>query len=46
VACPVPLMAASLPFYSAALAQGRHKEDTAALFAVLQQMAPGPEDNA
>ena len=46
VSCPVPLMAASLPFYSAALAQGRHKEDTAALFAVLQQMASGPEDKA
>jgi len=42
----LPLMAASLPFYSAALAQGRHKEDTAALFAVLQQMAPGPEETA
>jgi 3-hydroxyisobutyrate dehydrogenase-like beta-hydroxyacid dehydrogenase len=36
--CPVPLMAASLPFYFAALAQGRDKQDTAALFAVLQQM--------
>lgn len=35
---PVPLMAASLPFYHAALAQGRHKEDTAALFAVLERM--------
>lgn len=35
---PVPLMSAALPYYSAALAQGRHKEDTAALFAVLQQM--------
>lgn len=43
VACPVPLMAATLPYYSAALAQGRHKQDTAALFAVLQQMAPGQE---
>jgi hypothetical protein len=31
-------MAASLPFYAAALAQGRHKEDTGALFAVLEQM--------
>lgn len=39
VACPVPLMAATLPYYSAALAQGRHKEDTAALFAVLKQMS-------
>jgi len=36
--CPVPLMSASLPFYFAALAQGRDKQDTAALFAVLQQM--------
>jgi 3-hydroxyisobutyrate dehydrogenase-like beta-hydroxyacid dehydrogenase len=35
---PVPLMAASLPIYAAALTQGRDKEDTAALFAVLQQM--------
>lgn len=35
---PVPLMTASLPFYFAALAQGRDKQDTAALFAVLQQM--------
>jgi L-threonate 2-dehydrogenase len=41
VECPVPLMAASLPFYSAALAQGRHRQDTAALFAVLQQMTGG-----
>ncbi|MES2970290.1 MAG: NAD(P)-dependent oxidoreductase [Pseudomonadota bacterium] len=38
VDCPVPLMAATLPFYSAAMAQGRAREDTAALFAVLQQM--------
>ena len=35
---PVPLMSATLPYYSAALAQGRHKQDTGALFAVLQQM--------
>ncbi|WAJ26390.1 NAD(P)-dependent oxidoreductase [Antarcticirhabdus aurantiaca] len=42
VRAPVPLMAASLPYYVAALAQGRDKEDTAALFAVLQQMSqPG-----
>jgi 3-hydroxyisobutyrate dehydrogenase-like beta-hydroxyacid dehydrogenase len=38
IGAPVPLMAASLPFYAAALAQGRHKEDTGALFAVLEQM--------
>ena len=40
---PVPLMAASLPFYHAALAQGRHKQDTAALYAVLQQMTEPSE---
>jgi putative dehydrogenase len=33
---PVPLMTASLPYYVAALAQGRDKQDTAALFAVLE----------
>jgi 3-hydroxyisobutyrate dehydrogenase-like beta-hydroxyacid dehydrogenase len=38
IGAPVPLMAATLPYYAAALAQGRHKEDTAALFAVLEQM--------
>lgn len=38
---PTPLMAASLPFYFAALAQGRGKEDTASLFAVLKGMT-GP----
>ena len=36
--CPVPLMAASLPYYAAALAQGRDKQDTAALFGVLRQL--------
>ena len=39
VDCPVPLMSATLPFYSAAMAQGRAREDTAALFAVLQQLS-------
>jgi 3-hydroxyisobutyrate dehydrogenase-like beta-hydroxyacid dehydrogenase len=43
VECPVPLMAATLPFYSAALAQGRAREDTASLFAVLRQMASKAE---
>ena len=33
-----PLMMAALPFYHAALAQGRDKDDTAALYAVLQAM--------
>jgi len=36
-------MAASLPYYMAALAQGRAKEDTAALFAVLKGMASKSE---
>ncbi len=35
---PVPLMSASVPYYAAAIAQGRQPEDTAALYAVLQQM--------
>jgi 3-hydroxyisobutyrate dehydrogenase-like beta-hydroxyacid dehydrogenase len=38
VGASVPLMAATLPFYTAALAQGRDRQDTAALFAVLQQL--------
>lgn len=38
VRCPTPLMSASLPYYVAALAEGRDKQDTAALFAVLQGM--------
>ena len=37
--CPTPLLSASLPLYAAALAQGRDKQDTAALCAVLEQMA-------
>jgi L-threonate 2-dehydrogenase len=37
--CPVPLMAATVPYYAAALAQGRDKQDTAALYAVLQQLS-------
>ncbi len=37
--CPVPLFEASKPFYAAARAQGRALEDTAAVCAVLEQMA-------
>lgn len=37
--CPTPLFAASKPYYSAALAQGHAKEDTAAICAVLERMA-------
>ncbi len=34
--CPTPLMAASLPFYFSALAQGRGNEDTASVYSVLE----------
>ncbi len=37
--CPTPLFEASKPFYAAAYAQGRALEDTAAVCAVLEQMA-------
>ncbi|MGA0033665.1 MAG: NAD(P)-dependent oxidoreductase [Burkholderiales bacterium] len=37
--CPIPLFEASKPFYAAALAQGRALEDTAAVCAVLEQIA-------
>jgi 3-hydroxyisobutyrate dehydrogenase-like beta-hydroxyacid dehydrogenase len=37
--CPIPLFAASAQLYAAALAQGRAKEDTAAVCAVLEDMA-------
>ncbi len=42
VGCPIPLMAATLPIYAAALAQGHGEHDTAAVHAVLEKMAtPG-----
>ncbi len=34
--CPTPLMDASVPYYDKALAEGRDKQDTAGLFAVLE----------
>jgi len=37
--CPTPLFEASKPFYAAALAQGRGRQDTASVCAVLEQMA-------
>ena len=45
--CPVPLFEASKAYYAAAYAQGRASEDTAAICAVLEDMAgtgamPGP----
>ena len=39
VGCPTPLFAASGPIYTAALAMGRHREDTGAVCAVLEEMA-------
>jgi putative dehydrogenase len=40
--CPTPLFSASAPIYIAALAMGRKAEDTAAVCAVLEQMANCP----
>jgi L-threonate 2-dehydrogenase len=37
--CPTPLFDASKPFYAGAYAQGRSKEDTASICAVLENMA-------
>jgi L-threonate 2-dehydrogenase len=37
--CPVPLFAAAAPVYTAAMAGGHAKEDTAVVCAVLEQMA-------
>lgn len=39
VGCPTPLFAASAPVYTAAIAMGRRREDTAAVCAVLEEMA-------
>jgi 3-hydroxyisobutyrate dehydrogenase-like beta-hydroxyacid dehydrogenase len=39
VGCPTPLFAASASIYTAAIALGRGKEDTAAVCAVLEGMA-------
>lgn len=37
--CPTPLFTAAAQFYHAAIAQGRSEEDTAALYAVLEEFA-------
>lgn len=45
--CPTPLLAASAAYYTAAMAQGRGAEDTAAVCAVMEEMARhqrGPSD--
>ncbi|QRG05369.1 NAD(P)-dependent oxidoreductase [Xanthobacter dioxanivorans] len=36
---PTPLLAASIPFYVAALGAGRHADDTAGLYSVLKEMS-------
>jgi len=43
--CPTPLFSASAPFYTAAMAMGRGAEDTAAVCAVLEEMANHPRRN-
>ena len=43
---PVPLFEASKAYYSAALSQGYAKEDTAAVCAVLEQMAGSPRQKS
>jgi len=40
--CPTPLFSASAPFYTAAMASGRAREDTASVCAVLGEMAGLP----
>jgi hypothetical protein len=42
----VPLFEASKAYYSSALSQGFAKEDTAAVCAVLEQMAGNPRKSA
>jgi 3-hydroxyisobutyrate dehydrogenase-like beta-hydroxyacid dehydrogenase len=39
---PAPLFAACMPVYNAAMALGHGDADTAAVFAVLEQMVGGP----
>jgi 3-hydroxyisobutyrate dehydrogenase-like beta-hydroxyacid dehydrogenase len=40
--CPTPLLSACVPIYAAAMANGHGAEDTAAVCAVLEQMAGNP----
>jgi 3-hydroxyisobutyrate dehydrogenase-like beta-hydroxyacid dehydrogenase len=39
IGCPTPLMSATLPIYAAAMATGHGMHDTAAVCAVLENMA-------
>jgi 3-hydroxyisobutyrate dehydrogenase-like beta-hydroxyacid dehydrogenase len=40
--CPTPLLSSCAPLYTAAMAQGLGEQDTAAVCAVLEQMACSP----
>jgi 3-hydroxyisobutyrate dehydrogenase-like beta-hydroxyacid dehydrogenase len=42
--CPTPLFTASLPFYAKAVAEGRGKQDTAAIITVLRESAGLPAE--
>ena len=42
--CPTPLFSASIPYYAQALADGRGKQDTAAIVTVLREAAGLPPD--
>lgn len=44
VGCPTPLFSASIPYYARALAEGRGKEDTAAIVTVLREAAGLPAE--
>lgn len=44
LSCPTPLFSSSLPFYRRAIAEGRGKQDTAAIAAVLREAAGLPAD--
>jgi len=44
LACPTPLFTSSMPFYRRAIAEGRGKQDTAAIAAVLRETAGLPAD--
>jgi 3-hydroxyisobutyrate dehydrogenase-like beta-hydroxyacid dehydrogenase len=42
--CPLPVFSAAAEVYTQALAQGRDKQDTASVLAVLESMANAPRD--
>jgi 3-hydroxyisobutyrate dehydrogenase-like beta-hydroxyacid dehydrogenase len=42
LACPTPMFSATIPLYNAAVASGYGEQDTAAVCAVIEQMAGLP----